>query len=110
MSVTNEDVLHVAQLARLAIDDTRLPGLVAELNGILQHIDALQQATMPADLSARTLAGMPLRADDAPPVALRRARELFAPATRDGFFLVPRLATHGDAGASASASDVEGDA
>jgi aspartyl-tRNA(Asn)/glutamyl-tRNA(Gln) amidotransferase subunit C len=53
---------------------------------------------------------MPLRADDAPPVALRRARELFAPATRDGFFLVPRLATHGDAGASASASDGEGDA
>ena len=83
MSVTNEDVLHVAQLARLAIDDTRLPGLVAELNGILQHIDALQQATIPADLTARAVAGMPL---------------------------VPRLATHGDAGASASASDGEGDA
>jgi aspartyl-tRNA(Asn)/glutamyl-tRNA(Gln) amidotransferase subunit C len=110
VSVSNEDVLHVAQLARLAIDDARLPGLVAELNGILQHIDALQQATIPADLGERTVSGMPLRADDAPPVALQRAREAFAPATRDGFFLVPRLATHGEAGASAGAIDDEGDA
>ena len=105
MSVTNEDVLHVAQLARLAIDDTRLPGLVAELNGILQHIDALQQATIPAELGARAVEGMPLRDDSNPSVPLQRTREAFAPATRDGFFLVPRLATHGDAGASS-----EGDA
>ncbi|QJR35151.1 Asp-tRNA(Asn)/Glu-tRNA(Gln) amidotransferase subunit GatC [Gemmatimonas groenlandica] len=105
MSVTNDDVLHVAQLARLAIDDARLPGLVAELNGILRHIDALQQAPIPADLGARAVDGMPLRDDDRPSVALQRAREAFAPATRDGFFLVPRLATHGDAGASS-----EGDA
>ena len=114
MSVTNEDVLHAAQLARLAIDDARLPGLVAELNGILLHIDALQQAAIPADLRERALAGMPLRADDEPPVALQRAREAFAPSTRDGFFLVPRLATHGEAGASAGASadavDAEADA
>ena len=110
MSVTTEDVLHVAQLARLAIDEARLPGVVAELNGILQHIDALQQATIPTDFGEQTVAGMPLRADDAPPVVLQRAREAFAPATRDGFFLVPRLATHGDAGGSAGAIDAEGDA
>ncbi|WP_310570329.1 Asp-tRNA(Asn)/Glu-tRNA(Gln) amidotransferase subunit GatC [Gemmatimonas sp.] len=101
MSVSNEDVLHVAQLARLAIDDARLPGLVAELNGILQHMDALQQATIPQELAERDVAGMPLRDDGAPPVALQRTREAFAPATREGFFLVPRLATHGDVGSSA---------
>lgn len=105
MSVTNDDVLHVAQLARLTIDNARLPGLVTELNGILQHIDVLQQATLPGGLGVRAEAGMPLRADDVPPVALQRTREAFAPATRDGFFLVPRLATHGDAGASAAESD-----
>ncbi len=104
MSVTNNDVLHVAQLARLTIDEERLPTLVNELNGILQHIDALQQASLPDDVSERTVAGMPLRADDLPPVTLQRARESFAPATRDGFFLVPRLATHGDAGTSAPES------
>lgn len=110
MSVSNDDVLHVAQLARLSIGRERLPGLVAELNGILQHIDALQQVTLPADLAEDAVPGMPLRNDDAPSVALQRAREAFAPATRDGFFLVPRLATHGDAGASAASSDAEGEA
>ena len=105
MSVTNADVLHVAQLARLAIQDARLPDLVAELNGILRHIDTLQQATLPADLDEPTVAGMSLRTDTALPVALQRTREAFAPATRDGFFLVPRLATHGDVGASASEGD-----
>ena len=103
MSVTNADVLHVAQLARLAIDDARLPGLVAELNGILHHIDALQQAHIPTELCARAVAGMPLRDDSNPSVPLQRLREAFAPATRDGFFLVPRLATHGEAGASSEA-------
>ena len=110
MSVTNDDVVHVAQLARLSIDDARLPGLVAELNGILVHIDALQRATIPADIGERAVEGMPLRADDVPSVVLQRSREAFAPATRDGFFLVPRLATHGDAGASAAAIAAEGDA
>lgn len=110
MSVTNADVLHVAQLARLAIDEGRLPGLVDELNGILQHIDALQQVVRLGDLNAHAVVGMPLRADDVPSVTLQHARETFAPATRDGFFLVPRLATHGDAGASATSSGEESDA
>lgn len=110
MSITNDDVVHVAQLARLSIDDARLPGLVAELNGILVHIDALQRATLPAEIEQRAVEGMPLRDDDIPSVALQRSREAFAPATRDGFFLVPRLATHGDAGASAAASTAGGHA
>ena len=90
MSVTNDDVLHVAQLARLAIDNARLPGLVAELNGILQHIDALQQATLPGDLGVRAEAGMPLRADDVPPVALQRTPEALRrpPATDSSSCLV----------------------
>jgi hypothetical protein len=44
--------------------------------------------------------GTPLREDAGPPLPLARAREDFAPATRDGFLLVPRLATHEDADAS----------
>ena len=110
MSVTNHDVLHAAQLARLSIDDARLPDLVAELNGILGHIDALQRATIPADVGEGDPAGMPLRPDDVLSVTLQRPREAFGPDTRDGFFLVPRLATHGDAGASASSTMAEGHA
>ncbi|MFY7947926.1 MAG: hypothetical protein ACOVRP_01815, partial [Gemmatimonas sp.] len=35
------------------------------------------------------------------PDPLTRPREAFAPSARDGFFLVPRLASHGALGASA---------
>lgn len=103
MSVTPDDVRHVAALARLGVAETQLPSLVAELNGILGHMEVLQQVDIstvpmtPADGAA------PLRDDARPSVALQRAREAFAPATRDGFFLVPRLATHGDLGASEDA-------
>ena len=36
----------------------------------------------------------PLQEDKGPPVSLDREVEKFAPLVRDGFFLVPRLATH----------------
>lgn len=107
MSVSHDDVRHVATLARLAIDDARLPSLVAELNGILLHIDELQQADLSAFTVQADAEGMMLRPDDAPPVSLHRTREQFAPQTRDGFFLVPRLATHGDAGATTSTTSGE---
>lgn len=103
MSVTPDDVRHVATLARLGIAESHVPALVLELNGILGHMDDLQQVdismvpTTPADGAA------PLRDDTLPSVPLQRSREVFAPATRDGFFLVPRLATHGDLGASEDA-------
>ena len=42
----------------------------------------------------------PLRDDVGPSVGLAHPIAEFAPATRDGFFLVPRLATHDDAGES----------
>lgn len=101
MSVSAQDVRHMASLARVGVDDARIPALVRELNDILAHMEALQAADIGAgdgDMPA-TSAGMPLRSDDAPPVALERTRESFAPAMRDGFFLVPRLETHGAADA-----------
>jgi aspartyl-tRNA(Asn)/glutamyl-tRNA(Gln) amidotransferase subunit C len=100
MSVTPEDVRHVAALARLGIDETQVPLLVRQLNGILAHMDVLQQVDVGMDLSSLHDGTTPLRDDAVPPVRLARDREAFAPAARDGFFLVPRLATHGDRGMS----------
>jgi hypothetical protein len=37
---------------------------------------------------------MPLRPDAPPPDALLRPPQAMAPSARDGFLLVPRLATH----------------
>ena len=111
MSVTPDDVRHVARLARVGLEEARIPSLVTELNGILGHMDVLQQVDVsavpltPADQAA------PLRDDALPPEPLQRVRDAFAPAMRDGFFLVPRHATHGAAGAAgASGSAVAEDA
>lgn len=103
MSVSSDDVRHVAALARVGLDETQLPSLVRELNGILAHMDVLQRVNIsevpltPPDDAA------PLRDDADAPMSLSRAREDFAPAARDGFFLVPRLSTHSALGASEDA-------
>jgi aspartyl-tRNA(Asn)/glutamyl-tRNA(Gln) amidotransferase subunit C len=99
MAVTREDLLHVASLARLALDETSVPRLVSELNGILEHMEVLQKVDTSGVTPAEGVgdAGMPLRADGGPPYPLAHSRETFAPEMRDGFFLVPRLSTHEDA-------------
>ena len=102
MAVTREDVLHIASLARLALDEQSLPRLVNELNGILAHMEALRKVDTTGVAGAEGVgdAGMPLRVDGGPPYPLAHTREEFAPQIRDGFFLVPRLSTHEDAAES----------
>jgi aspartyl-tRNA(Asn)/glutamyl-tRNA(Gln) amidotransferase subunit C len=110
-AISRDDVRHIAGLARLGVPDDRLDTLVKELNGILANMEVLQKvqsagAAAEAD-ALRT--GMPLRADTGPCVPLERPISAIAPPTHaldgalmpsviDGFFLVPRLATHEDAG------------
>ena len=97
MAVTERDVRHVASLARLGVDEAKLPALVHELNGILAHMDVLQRVETGGggwDVGG-SLAATPTRSDMAgAPIPLALSRNSFAPEMRDGFFLVPRLATH----------------
>jgi len=98
VAVSEDDVRHVASLARLAIDAGRLPSLVSELNGILEHMEALgaveTKGLSMGDGRGGTTA-TPMRSDvDGASIPLAVSREAFAPETRDGFFLVPRLETH----------------
>ena len=98
MSVTDAEVRHVAALARLGLDAGQLPTIAAELNGILAHMEVLSKVDTSA-LGAVTgvgAAGTPLRVDGGNQIPLARPREAFAPAMRDGFLIVPRLATHED--------------
>ena len=107
MTVSEHDVRHIAALARLGLDAGRVPALVQELNGILDHMAALSKVSTTNAVAVDGVGsgGMPLRADEGPQLPLAHARESFAPAMRDGFFLVPRLATHASHGASADAAD-----
>ena len=104
MSVTVDDVRHIAALARLGLPPERIPSLVAELNRILQHMDVLASVPTRPDqrVTGVSAGGMPLRADAGPQIPLHHAREDFAPVMRDGFFIVPRLATHEDVPEDAS--------
>lgn len=96
--VSVKDVRHVAMLARLGLSDQRAEELTRELNTILEHMDALGRVdtTNVSEYSAFGEAGQRLRADAGPPIPLAQPPKAFAPSERDGFLIVPRLATHED--------------
>ena len=102
MAVTREDVLHIAELARLGIDAARADALTKELSAILAHVEVLSQvntASVPTTGEVGA-AGTPLRPDVGVSPLMKGTLESFAPAMRDGFFIVPRLATHEDSSES----------
>ena len=102
MPVTKDDVRHIAGLARIGLPEERVDALVEELSGILKHMDVLAKVnTGNIDVAAGAGDGMPLAPDEPPSIPLTRPRESFAPQTRDGFLLVPRLSTHEDGEGSA---------
>ncbi|HEY6830030.1 MAG TPA: Asp-tRNA(Asn)/Glu-tRNA(Gln) amidotransferase subunit GatC [Gemmatimonadaceae bacterium] len=98
MSVTRDDVLHIADLARVGVDEARVDDLTRELSAILGHMEVLAQVdTSSVALAAGVGAGgTPLRPDDRVAPLMEGTLESFAPKMRDGFFLVPRLSTHED--------------
>jgi aspartyl-tRNA(Asn)/glutamyl-tRNA(Gln) amidotransferase subunit C len=102
VAITIDDVHHIARLARLGVTDARAESLVRELNTILEHMDVLSRVdtTGHHEVGGIGAAGLALRPDAGPPIPLDRPREDFAPRMKDGFFLVPRLATHDDANES----------
>jgi aspartyl-tRNA(Asn)/glutamyl-tRNA(Gln) amidotransferase subunit C len=91
MTISRQDVQHVARLARLGLEDAEIDRLASELDHILDAMQALAQL----DTSAipPTAQVIPLRnvmRDDAARPSLPVDEILRnAPATRDGYFLVP---------------------
>ena len=96
MSVSLDEVRHIAALARLGISDERAQLAAEELSSILAHMRVLSRVDderVAASAGDRDT-GMTLRPDAGPPIPLLRAPAYLAPEMREGFFLVPRLATH----------------
>jgi aspartyl-tRNA(Asn)/glutamyl-tRNA(Gln) amidotransferase subunit C len=95
VAITDDDVRHIASLARLGFEPSRVAALAQELNGILGHMAVLQRvdtSLVQGETDAR--AAMATRPDARNPDPLARPIDAFAPAVRDHFFLVPRLGTH----------------
>ena len=102
MAVTREEVLRIAALARFKLDDARVDALARELSSILAHVEVLASTDTSAVQPTEGVGagGTPLRPDVSGPSNLAAALETFAPEMKDGFFIVPRLATHEDAAES----------
>ena len=102
MSVSREEVLHIARLAELDVAEEALPALVEQMSRILEYVAQLNR--LPTGETARPyLAGpdaLKLRADEVKPWPLAFGPKQLAPAFRDGFFVVPRLEAFDDGGAA----------
>jgi aspartyl-tRNA(Asn)/glutamyl-tRNA(Gln) amidotransferase subunit C len=91
MSIGREQVLHVANLAEIGVDESDLARLVEQLSRIVSYVEQLDQVTeAPAEPFLAGPAAAPLREDVVAPVPLTIGPAAIAPDFRDGFFLVPR--------------------
>ena len=92
MTVTREDVRHIASLARLELSEEEVDRFTRQLDAILGHAADLATADRgDAPTSPSEQRTMPLAGDAPGSDALRLPVEALSPAFRDGFFTVPRL-------------------
>jgi len=93
MKIVREDVLHVAQLAALKVDEADLPGLTAQMARIVEFVAQLSEVPS-GEQAPPFLAGpeaVAMRKDEVRPQQLGRVPADFAPDFAQGYFLVPRL-------------------
>lgn len=93
MKITKKEVLHVAKLARLDIDDADVDRFAAQIGTILDYVDTLKQvdtAGIKATSHAITLTNA-FREDEGQEHLDPQAALANAPEKDDGAFLVPKV-------------------
>jgi aspartyl-tRNA(Asn)/glutamyl-tRNA(Gln) amidotransferase subunit C len=92
MSIGRDEVLHVAKLAELAVEEGELDRLVEQMNRIVDYVAQLDTvpANRPVDPFLPGPAAVSLREDTEGAVPLARTPAELAPEFVEGFFLVPR--------------------
>jgi len=93
MSITREEVLHVARLARLALSESEVDRLREQLGNILGYIKQLDSldTTNVVPTSHAVEMGTPFRDDSVHPFGDREAILRNAPDRQGDFFRVPRI-------------------
>jgi aspartyl-tRNA(Asn)/glutamyl-tRNA(Gln) amidotransferase subunit C len=89
--IDRDQVLHVARLARLELDESELERMAVELNGILEHVERISSLDLDDTEPTSHVVALEnvLRADEPDP-SLPRERALEpAPDPADGAFRVP---------------------
>ena len=92
MSVTQDDVRRIARLARIAEPADRLEPLTAELNGILDWVEQLNEVDVEGVEPMTTVAPtkLPLREDAVTDGGIRDAVLKDAAGAEEGFFVAPK--------------------
>ena len=93
MSVTNEQVRHIARLARIAMSDEELERLVPELNAIIDWVEQLGEVDTDGvePLTAVIEQKLRLRDDAVSDGNIRDDVLANAPDAQHGFFAVPKV-------------------
>lgn len=93
MSVDQTVVTKVARLSRLALEEARVPVIVAELNAVLGLIDQLRDAPLAqvAPLLNPLEATLTLRDDRVTEFDRSDVLQRSAPQASGGFYLVPKV-------------------
>jgi aspartyl-tRNA(Asn)/glutamyl-tRNA(Gln) amidotransferase subunit C len=93
MSVSRDDVLRIAQLAELDVAEDALAEMADQMSRILDYV--AQLSAIPTNGTVKTFVPGPdairFRADEVAPPSLAFGPEEFAPAFKEGFFVVPKL-------------------
>jgi aspartyl-tRNA(Asn)/glutamyl-tRNA(Gln) amidotransferase subunit C len=91
--ISRDDVVHVAHLARLTLDDAEIDLFTEQLGAVLEHaqdVAALQTDGVPATAHPLPIENV-LRADVPAPSLPRDEVLAQAPDAEDGRFRVPRI-------------------
>ncbi len=93
MKITRDEVLYVARLARLEIEESATERLAAQVGNILDYVDQLNQVdtTGVAPTSHALALTNAFREDAVRPHLDRDAALANAPAQEAGCFLVPKI-------------------
>lgn len=93
MSLSRQQVQHIATLARLHLDEDQFEDLVAKLSSIVDFVDQLQRAPTDdvAPMAHPLHQAQRLRPDVVTEADQRDAIQANAPAVADGFYLVPKV-------------------
>jgi len=93
MKITKEDVVHVANLARLELSEESIDKFAGQIGEILDHVDSLKRVDtqgVPATSHAISLTNA-FREDDLSGPADRDRLMANAPESEEGSFVVPKI-------------------
>jgi aspartyl-tRNA(Asn)/glutamyl-tRNA(Gln) amidotransferase subunit C len=93
MPVDKDTVRRVARLARIAVSESEIPALQAQLNGMLDFVEQLREVDVAGVEPMTTVVAtkMKMRDDIVTDGGMVDAIVLNAPASADDFFQVPKV-------------------